>query len=52
MLHLAQLNPTPTPDALETAIQDRLADLDSGKYRSNNEFVLDSSLSGCGKDMM
>jgi len=40
MLHLAQLNPTPTPDGLETAIQDRLADLDSGKYRSNNEFVL------------
>jgi len=40
MLHLAQLDPTPTPDGLETAIQDRLADLDSGKYRSNNEFVL------------
>ena len=40
MVHLAQLSATPRNDGLETAIQDRLADLDSGKYRQNNAYVL------------
>lgn len=40
MGHLAQLDATPRDDALEAAIQDRLADLDSGKYRQNNAYVL------------
>lgn len=40
MVHLAQIDATPRDDALETAIQDRLADLDSGKYQRNNAYVL------------
>jgi integrase len=40
MVHLAQLDATPRDDGLEAAIQDRLADLDSGKYHQNNAYVL------------
>jgi integrase len=40
MVNLAQLDATPQDDGLEKAIQDRLADLDSGKYKRNNAHVL------------
>lgn len=40
MVHLAQIDAIPGDDGLERAIQDRLADLDSGKYRKNNAYVL------------
>lgn len=40
MVHLAQFDATPRDDGLEDAIQDRLADLDSGKYKRNNAHVL------------
>lgn len=40
MVNLAQLDATPRDDGLENAIQDRLADLNSGKYKRNNEHVL------------
>ena len=40
MVRLAQIGATPREDGLEAAIQDRLADLDSGKYRQNNGYVL------------
>ncbi|MFC7060020.1 tyrosine-type recombinase/integrase [Halovenus salina] len=40
MVHLAQIDAPPRNDGLEKAIQDRLADLDSGKYKRNNAHVL------------
>ncbi len=40
MVHLAQLDAPPRKDGLEAAIQDRMADLDSRKYRRNNAYVL------------
>jgi len=40
MVQLTQIDSTPGDDALETAIQTRLGDLDSGKYRANNQYVL------------
>jgi integrase len=40
MVRLAQLDATPREDGLGVAIQDRLADLDSGKYRRNNAYAL------------
>lgn len=40
MVDLTQLDATPGGDGLETAIQNRLGDLDSGKYKSNNAYVL------------
>jgi integrase len=40
MVDLTQLDAPPRDDALEAAIQDRLADLDSGKYKRNNAHVL------------
>ncbi|MFC7059910.1 tyrosine-type recombinase/integrase [Halovenus salina] len=40
MVHLAQIDAPPRDDGLEKAIQDRLADLDSGKYKRNNAHVL------------
>lgn len=40
MVHLTQCDGTPRDDDLEAAIQDRLADLDSGKYKRNNAHVL------------
>lgn len=40
MLDLTELDATPGDDALETAIQKRVRDLDSGKYKSNTEHVL------------
>lgn len=40
MVSLAQFDASPGDDALEAAIEIRLGDLDSGKYRRNNRFVL------------
>lgn len=37
---LTQFDASPGVDALEDAIETRLSDLDSGKYRRNNAFVL------------
>ncbi|MFC6722350.1 MULTISPECIES: tyrosine-type recombinase/integrase [Halobacteriales] len=40
MVQPTQFDATPRDDVLEAAIQDRLADLDSGKYKRNNAHVL------------
>ena len=40
MVQLTHLDASPGDDALEDAIRTRLGDLDSGKYRRNNAFVL------------
>ena len=40
MVQFTQIDATPRDDSLEAAISTRLGDLDSGKYRRNNAFVL------------